>query len=1358
MIDKVVRGLRAVSPDLTVEEILDVLWLSANYPGDQPGQADADNAGVPPAEESEPGPEEPQGDTPGLPSYPPGQPRDREDGAPATAIGFDAPRLLRDVVTPPMAMRRLRKVRVAAPRQAVDIDATVEATAEATAEARMRVPTLTRPLLMPKLTRPPQPALDLALVVDESSSMRIWDDVLDDLERLLAQTGAFRSVSRWQFSPGEGTIRPHTRFHKHDRPSQRPEQLVDPSGRRLVFVATDARDRTWYDNPPWEALSTWCAAMPTVLVQVLPPQYWSNTAVGAPYMTSRALTPGAPNSQYQRRIAWWSADPGGHPLPVVTLAEKSLDNKSLDSWAQSVVNGTAWATGITAAAPDSAPPDEADADAAVNEFLAKATPGALRLARVLASADTPLSMPLISVLRERLAPKTGVAELAEIMASDLLEEIEPTTEDVESLLRYRSGTRAILYRGTTAFEEWDALAVVGNYLDERRRSGPLRIYIPDRRGSARFNADDKPFHDFHHALAVHLGLRSDTSDLVEDGREPVEAAAEPTEEMREPVVAAPALADTVAGTAPDESPRRDATQDESRQKEALLAALAAELAQLDDVDGLTIAAFEAEGISAWRVRRDENGTPQSRKSVLATPPIVNPAEFYVRQLASSPTDSRLLITVGALNESRAAVLRLLRAAREAPVFECHEPLDDLLRASIRNSSLTRWYDLVVLNEAGNGELQVDYRPLFQPGATRGDRSESFTVRCAPGEDSGTAFAVIARKPGARRSPPDRLHPVQFESAVVPPGIYRLTALLSRPGRVQFEGLPARLVDEERSFARLIRQIPQRLPTTEPVHLVCVVEVGGDREQLRHRIDRLEELIAVADGGGRPLAVSVVSYGAHAVMRGMHEEPATVRAWATTPYEAISALGGLLSREVPDSRQEYQRAAQIECALDEVSRRLSQHSGHPVVVTVGGRPPHPPKVDLYTEIIPCPKRLDWQALIARLRENPRIRFGALCDPGAVRAIWRELGRDALAATDVADIHHFARLLGLQEPALAMPFPLLVLGAAAANQAPRPTARQQNAVRLGGIAMLGSPGSGKNTFLSALNVTLQRGQQTPGDWTLAGQHNNPAKSGIETATAPLERALPRPPAVTGEMTQFTLVQRGAQRGLIVPRDRPGEVARRSSTEIALSLVDPGGELWSDQPRPQRQEVIREVSDTDGILYLFDPIREFEVGDTYSFITRIISQVSQETASGRAQDFHGTLPHHVAVCVTKFDEPRVLATVRRMGVVTTDPGDRYGFPRVRDSDARRVFAKLCNGDGEMVLNTMDRTFRRDRVRYFVTSAIGFRTDPETGRFDAGDPQNIAAPSPGAASAKPRIRGPVNPINVVEPVLWLAEQIART
>ena len=46
--------------------------------------------------------------------------------------------------------------------------------------------------------RPLERALDLALVIDGSPSMLIWDDTFDEFERLLYATGALHSVSRWR--------------------------------------------------------------------------------------------------------------------------------------------------------------------------------------------------------------------------------------------------------------------------------------------------------------------------------------------------------------------------------------------------------------------------------------------------------------------------------------------------------------------------------------------------------------------------------------------------------------------------------------------------------------------------------------------------------------------------------------------------------------------------------------------------------------------------------------------------------------------------------------------------------------------------------------------------------------------------------------------------------------------------------------------------------------------------------------------------------------------------------------------------------------------------------------------------------
>ena len=1348
MIDRAAHGL-AVGAGLDVEEILDVLWLSAAYPRSQADQVSKARPDGPAALTLAESPAQDAGEAPAdpekVPLYTDSQPENGADAAPATAVGFDAPRPLRRVTTLPMAVRRLRKVVAPGAQAVVDIEATVEATADACVGAKR--------WFVPVLTRPPQRALDLALVVDDARSMRIWDEVFDDLERLLAQTSAFRSVSRWRLSADDGTIRPHRRQRGGDGDDrvpaaliQRPEQLVDESGRRLVLVGTDARDPSWYNEAPWDAIATWCAAMPTVLVHMLPQQYWGDTAVGAPYMTSRALTPAAPNAQYKRRLAWWIADedPGGPALPVVTLTEKSLD-----TWSQSIVNGTAWATGITATPPDpgSAPAADKplDTEIAVHDFLTKATPGAQRLARILASTDSELSMPLISVLRERLAPETGVVELAEILASGLLEDVEPAGNGERHKLRYRTGAREILCRGTTVFEDWDAFAAVGRYLEDRHQvNGPFKVMVPDPAGTLEHSLNDKPFHDFHQAMAAHLGLRPG---------DPVE-----------PQVPVP----TVPVPVPEKWPAQAPDDDRAGSNDALRAALTTEVARLGDGDGdqFSVAVFGADGITIWLVTRDDNGTPQARRLTLTTGPVIDPQDFYASRLAPRLGDSRLLIAVGRPEESQAAVLGHLRGASGAPAFDCYEPFEDLLRHAIKSSPLTRWYDLIVLSETADGQLRLDSQPLFQPGATSGDQTDPLSIRCEPGDDHGTAFTVVARRFASEPFLPSQLHQVQARSAVVPPGPYEITALLTRPGRVRFDGLPTPLSDDSRPQAQLMRQVPKRLREPAPVHLACLIEVSGGQASLRHRIDRLEQLITDAAGTLRKLSVSVISYGPHAVERGVKEDPATVRARALSPERAIRALRGLASREVPP--HEYERAAQTECALVELDNLLNGRDGKTMVVTAGGRPPHPRRVDLQSEIIPCRNKVDWRATIARLQRTQAIRFGALCDDDARGDIWRDLGRDAFARLNGGDIiPGFARDLGLLEGAQVVPFPVLEPAVWGAPGGPAPVRAEHSPVTSrtfaetplslstisAGIVALGPPGSGKTAFLSALDIALKR--QSYG-LRLAGA-NDPSVELLIESTDRMWNQHEFPPATVGIGYFEWMLAGPASSG---PRlTQGGTVEAAKTVRLSLGLADPSGEIVARTATSyaDRQQLIQHVAGSEGILVMFDPIREFEHRDAFKtfddFFRRVAGEVEASASGGL-----GKLPHHVAVCVTKFDDAAVLDAAMGLNLVTTDPHDPLGFPRVHDNDAREFFARLSRmhgrSDGERLLDLLDEVFHPARVRFFVTSSVGFYVDPRSGSFDPDDTQNVFTPT--ARAGPTRIRGGIRPINVVEPILWLADRIA--
>jgi hypothetical protein len=96
------------------------------------------------------------------------------------------------------------------------------------------------------------------------------------------------------------------------------------------------------------------------------------------------------------------------------------------------------------------------------------------------------------------------------------------------------------------------------------------------------------------------------------------------------------------------------------------------------------------------------------------------------------------------------------------------------------------------------------------------------------------------------------------------------------------------------------------------------------------------------------------------------------------------------------------------------------------------------------------------------------------------------------------------------------------------------------------------------------------------------------------------------------------------------------------------------------------------------------------------------------------------------------------------------------VHETDAQALFHALGeisrSGNGEAVPRLLERYFYPERISYYVTSAVGFMVNKHTRRFDPRDPENVYR----TASGAPLVRGPVHPINVVEPILWIIRQLA--
>jgi hypothetical protein len=150
----------------------------------------------------------------------------------------------------------------------------------------------------------------------------------------------------------------------------------------------------------------------------------------------------------------------------------------------------------------------------------------------------------------------------------------------------------------------------------------------------------------------------------------------------------------------------------------------------------------------------------------------------------------------------------------------------------------------------------------------------------------------------------------------------------------------------------------------------------------------------------------------------------------------------------------------------------------------------------------------------------------------------------------------------------------------------------------------------------------------------------------------------------------------------------------------------------------------------------------------------------AESRGQIRDGYLPQHISVCVTKFDDPLLFQQACRAGFVNS--GDD-GRPRVLDRHARRFFAALCEGTfweeadergvhgPKFVRRMLEQHFHPDRTRFYVTSSIGFNLRPD-GRFDPALYSMVRDEEDG-----PRIIGPVEPINVLEPLVALHMGLRR-
>nr|WP_157528020.1 FxSxx-COOH system tetratricopeptide repeat protein [Kibdelosporangium sp. MJ126-NF4]CEL17030.1 putative ATP /GTP-binding protein [Kibdelosporangium sp. MJ126-NF4]CTQ91740.1 putative ATP /GTP-binding protein [Kibdelosporangium sp. MJ126-NF4] len=411
--------------DLTWSELRDIWWLVRCVYREPP---EAPPAEIPPVDDVPRIPEsKPPERSPSTPEAPPenAQPKRKQpeaaeqwtprqrgalrqtlaDTTRATApLGWPGVPALRNPRAIEQALRPLTR-RVPSPwRKVLD----EEATARRAAEER---------IWLPEWQPAPWRKFELMLIVDSSPTLAIWRNTIDEFTGILGHIGAFRQIRtyRTDFSrPKDLTL------SVDGTGAQRSwRDVVDPTGRRVVLVITDAIGPAWRTGAAEHRIAELATGMPTAIVNVLSDRLWSWGGLSPHRAHLSSPTPGAANRMLR-------VEPEPHDAIAVPVL--AMSPEWLAGWATLVAGG---ATETTAIHVSPAWPVEASYPKAIAEpylaarervlrFKTYASTRAFHLACLLAAA--PLNLPIMRLVEQVMLDGSDMSTVAEVLLGGIVKE------------------------------------------------------------------------------------------------------------------------------------------------------------------------------------------------------------------------------------------------------------------------------------------------------------------------------------------------------------------------------------------------------------------------------------------------------------------------------------------------------------------------------------------------------------------------------------------------------------------------------------------------------------------------------------------------------------------------------------------------------------------------------------------------------------------------------------------------------------------------------------------------------------------------------------------------------------------------
>ncbi|MEW2168232.1 SAV_2336 N-terminal domain-related protein [Streptomyces sp. NPDC007084] len=368
------------------------------------------------------------------------------------------------------ALRPLQGYRTAAPPLRTTLDET--ATAELSARAGG--------LVLPVFRGVTRADAALQLVMDASSSMRVWDRMFTELEQVFAQLGAFWGVEVSHLHQGpDGEPAVSRSPEPGAAPLHSADRLSDPTGRRVTLLVSDCAGPLWHSGRAHRLLHHLSRLGPVAVLQPLPQRMWNRTRLPVSYgrLTRGEALAGAATLTV-RLPAGTPPEARAGALPVPVLPPEPA---ALGAWARllsgagagPVAGAVGWVRHDHGPAQGPRAGRRLSGLELVSRFRSNASKTAGRLAGYLAAA--PLSLPVMQLVQRTMLPGSGPSELAEVLLSGLVSraKAEDHGEDGAQWYEFAPGVQEALLSPLGRDEAMLVLKHCSEYIEYRfGRGGP----------------------------------------------------------------------------------------------------------------------------------------------------------------------------------------------------------------------------------------------------------------------------------------------------------------------------------------------------------------------------------------------------------------------------------------------------------------------------------------------------------------------------------------------------------------------------------------------------------------------------------------------------------------------------------------------------------------------------------------------------------------------------------------------------------------------------------------------------------------------------------------------------------------------